>query len=355
MARFTRFAIDLINNQRISGWCYSRFRKKHPLKLQLFIDDVLFGEVTADEFRQDLFDLSVHPTGRCGFTYELPKRLDLASSKHLDIRVKGRKKSLVRYKSSEITKVIVSDLPRIVFMHIPKTAGTSFNTYARLFFPETKSIIHIETQKWHKKTDITAEYSYIAGHLTLEKMVQLFPVGMYTYYTIIREPYSHLHSHINWLRGIGSKVNKGFFNKHPKVIQELALKLNERGLEKTDFLEKFVRELDGLEIDGLEIDFFDNLQTRYFLKYRPDRVSSCDIENALKNISIFREIGITESYDQFTRKFCDNHNLEYVQQPQSLNRSNHSPLYDYNSARYQEIVYPLVKADLALYEKVKTK
>ncbi len=80
-----------------------------------------------------------------------------------------------------------------------------------------------------------------------------------------------------------------------------------------------------------------------------------DLETARQNCTIFREIGLTESYEEFTSAFCKNHGLQHIKQPEALNRSRYQPLYEFSSSSFQDIVYPLVKADLELYEYVKSK
>ncbi len=347
MARMLRYAIDTVNSQRISGWCYSGIFKQKPLTLEIYSGERLIGDVVSNEFRQDLIDLAVHPTGRCGFDYYFPEGFKVNPAEPIKICTKERFSRLIgRYSYNEIAQVSIEKLPHIIFMHIPKTAGTSFNTYASQFFPANKSITHIEAVP-DNRAALAQQYNYIAGHLSFGKLVALYPPVNFKYYSIVRNPIRHLHSHLNWVRGIGVDQTCGFFKKHPYVIQELAVKLNSRKMNIKDILYSFVQNL-----DGFEVDFFDNIQTRYFLDYRPERVTSDDISSAINNCAIFKNIGLTESYMEFTRAFCAENEFSHIEQPKPLNRSNHKPLYDIQSAEIKEIIFPLVREDLALYDYV---
>ena len=129
------------------------------------------------------------------------------------------------------------------------------------------------------------------------------------------------------------------------MIQQLATGLNKAEKHIKDTLHAFVQNL-----DGFERDFFDNIQTRYFLDYRPERVTSKEVQAAKENCSLFRGIGTTEHYEKFTKKFCYENGLNYIEQPQPLNRSKQKSLYNLESPEIKEILFPLVKSDMALYK-----
>ncbi len=74
----------------------------------------------------------------------------------------------------------------------------------------------------------------------------------------------------------------------------------------------------------------DNCQTRYFLDYRPERVTEADLERALNNFKRFTAIGLTEEYDDFTKQFCGTHKLPLLKQELPLNTSKHERLYNVN-------------------------
>lgn len=155
------------------------------------------------------------------------------------------------------------------------------------------------------------------------------------------------------MRAVGSDPKSVFYKRHPRVIRELAIRLN-RDLDRKagnikDTLYAFVQHL-----DGFERDFFDNIQSRYFLDYRPGRVASEDICAAKENSSVFNRIGTTELYREFTRNFCSENGLNYVEQAKPLNRSRRKKLYRPDSSDIKEILFPLVKYDMELYEYIRS-
>lgn len=347
--RIIKYAIDTVTTQRITGWCYWRIFPTRPIVLHIYYGEELIGELINDEFRQDLIDVAGHPTGECGFTFALPENFELKEGLALKIYMKSLVPCLLAsYEYNEIAQVCEGELPNIFFMHIPKTAGTSFNYYARQFFPEGSSITHIEGIQ-HEKAEVFERYHYIAGHLSLEKLAQLNPPDRFIYYTILRDPFKHLHSHLNWVKGVGVDTSSDFYKRHPPVVQKLAMELALKKKDIKTMLRDFVDNL-----DGFEIDFFDNIQTRYFLDYRPVRVGDEDLLVAKKNCALFRRVGLTESYKEFAASFCRDNGFRYVEQPKRLNKAKIEPLYNVHSAEIKEILLPLVKADLALYDYVAT-
>lgn len=347
MARLIRHAIDIANRQRISGWCYSRIRRTRPVTLIIFSGTEKIGEVKADTFRQDLLDLGVHPTGKCGFCFDFPDDFVFASKGQIRLVLKGRFSHLEKYNYNELAEVDTRENLPLVFMHIPKTAGTSFNTFVRQYFSDTKTVTHIETLNAESIAELK-QYQYVAGHCSFGQLIRDFSPEKYAYYSIIREPYSHLHSHLNWIRGIGADPASSFFTKHPGVIQKLALRLNNKDID----IETILKDL-AQNPEGFELDFFDNLQTRYFLDYRPERVEEQHLKEAIDNTKYFDSIGVTEEYDRFIRHFCRSNELIFIEQEKSLNRSKYAPLYDHKDERIRHLVKPLVFADQLLYKHIK--
>ena len=77
-------------------------------------------------------------------------------------------------------------------------------------------------------------------------------------FTIIREPYNHLISHI--FMGKESYTRPPRFKVHPQVVQDLALKLDKINFENAAEVEEFVN-----QIDGYALAAFENRQIRYFV------------------------------------------------------------------------------------------
>ena len=348
MNRFARYAIDIVNSRYISGWCFNLLRKKKPVKLRFYADNRKLGEIVAKRYREDLQSYRLHPNGLCGFEFQYPKDINIRNYRYITLYLNNSKKPVYRVATDQIPIVIENDLPKLFFMHIPKTAGTSFNTFARSCFPCDKTMIHIESEGKATYPLLEREKTYLSGHLSIQKIKESFDVSKFDLHTLIREPYSHLHSHLRWVKRLGADRKSGFFRKHHKTIHDISIKLNETDLTTEDNLHMLVDNL-----SGIELDFFDNLQTRYFLDYRPEKVEIPDFDNAKKNIPLFKSIGLTEKYPQFIQNFCNFYEIKNIDKPSSpLNKSAYRKLFDYDDPEVRSILAPLVKADLLLYSNI---
>lgn len=230
-------------------------------------------------------------------------------------------------------------------MHIPKTAGTSFNTLAQTFYPNGLTINHIELISPRDYHDLGANYDYISGHVRCGLLKEYFQAEHTAFYTIIREPYRQLHSHLQWMIQTAENPDERFFKATNETIYRLGQKLGEFDFSSAQSLETFVN-----SIDDLEAAFLDNVQTRYFLDDQPLRVVQQDMDTALSNGSLFELIGTTEHYDHFVERFKALNHIRGDTRLGKLNRSRSALLFDHQDEQIQEILKPLVHYDVRLYE-----
>ncbi|MDJ0958541.1 MAG: hypothetical protein QNI91_16865, partial [Arenicellales bacterium] len=106
------------------------------------------------------------------------------------------------------------------------------------------------------------------------------------------------------------------------------------------------------QLEGFGLDFFDNIQTRYFLDYRPEKVSVKDLQNAIDNIKSFALVGTAEELDGFIKRFCNRYGMVKANQPRSFNRLSRHRLFDYDDKAVQSILTPLVETDMQLRDVV---
>lgn len=356
---FYKISIDHVNGNYISGWCYNRFHKSRSVVLQLYGNGQLIAETRADRFREDFKALGLHPTGTCGFEFVSSQDVGFDLHHLHEIRVKGSKSWLARIEGGQwrgrqvnISKRLKKTIfPRkkssstAVFMHIPKTAGTSFNTLAHSLFPKGATINHIELIPAHRYPALQQEYRFISGHLRFGLLKKYFGSDNTSYFTIVREPYQQLHSHLKWMIQTAANPDEEFFKATNKVIYNLGLKLSRVDFSSTDSLRYFVDSL-----DDLEAAFLDNNQTRYFLDDQPRRVIEGDLDKAAANAALFDLVGITEEYDSFVDRFKELNNIDVSTILNRLNISRAAYLFDYNDEIVCDILKPLVQVDLPLYD-----
>ena len=78
--------LDRVEGSRVSGWAKYLHRNKPPT-VELLVNGELIDRTVAEIYRRDVLEAGKHPTGKCGFKFELDNPLsesDLVSVKVLD-------------------------------------------------------------------------------------------------------------------------------------------------------------------------------------------------------------------------------------------------------------------------------
>jgi hypothetical protein len=348
-SKLYRYSIDTFNGRFVNGWCFHRLYKKRRLKISIVADGRLIGTTETGEYRRDLKSQKLHATGLCGFDFSFPADFMPDRFQSLEIYVTGLDKPLFNTAGNEVETLIPDPAQKICFMHIPKTAGSSFNAFLRRCYPQAVYAPHLERMPKEIRESITASKICVSGHLPWYEIKSLVEKTSHGLYSIIREPYRHLHSHINYVRRVAtdSEDEANYEYKHNDTIRGLAEKLMQVDFGDDTQIRNFVD-----TIAGYERDFFDNIQTRYFLDYRPEKVRLEDFENAQENIRRFRLIGLTEEYDRFVERFCQDLRLPPQTELQSSNISDHYQLFDPLQESAINPLHELVTFDQQLYRSV---
>ncbi len=342
-----RWSVDRLNGRFISGWCFNRLFKNRPVSITIAADETVLGRCTSDRYRPDLVEKKVHPSGVCGFDFNFGADFDPRNHQRLQLFVDASAAPLVSIDCAAIEIRRPKLSAPVWFMHIPKTAGSSFNAFARTCFSAERFLTHIERLGIDERSRAARRANYLSGHLPLYQLSELIKPNGYKYFSIIREPYSHLHSHLNYVRGVdpGSLLEHHYTYQHNESVKVLSSELNRIDFGDHVEIRRFVNEL-----KAYQLDFFDNMQTRYFLSHRPARVSRDDLEQACENVMKFTSVGLTESYDRFREHFCAFIGVAADKQTIQANKSKQYRLFDLADSGVREIVLPLVQYDLKLYE-----
>jgi len=313
--------------------------------LKFYADDVSLGESTASIHRADLKALSFHPTGNCGYEFTIPTHINIRDFTSLKILVDNNQVPIKIIDTASIQQVARISGKKVIFMHVPKTAGTTFNSFAQTVFPEGQAVVHIESQEPSAYPSLIQKSSYLAGHLPLREIQSHFDLKQFDLITILREPYAHLHSHLKWVKNIGKDPSSDFFHNHSNETKELALLLNTIDFSTQESLDQLVNGICG-ELTSL----FDNHQTRYFLDYRRIRVEDEDLAIAKSQLDQFSLIGSTENYSQFVSIFCNRYKID---EPASIDKRNVSEsklIFDITDPLVRQTLHPFVCYDIALYQ-----
>ena len=346
--RITPYFIDILNKEYSSGWCFHRIFRNTPTQISFRVDNALVGETECSLMREDLQDQNLHPTGICGFECKFYESFDIQPEQILSVHINNSSIPITRIPGNQVLDVFRPELNPLFFMHIPKTAGTSFNNYIRQYFGYGKSHTHIQTTPLPEQRCMARDSDFLSGHITYEHIDTIYvDRPNIDLHTIVRDPLKQLHSHIGWVKGIALDQGSEFFRKHNALVQKMGRDLFQTDLSEPGNLKQLVENL-----DGFQIDFFDNIQTRYFLGYRPDRVAQSDCDNAIGNISKFATIGLTENFGAYVEEFCDYYAIQQKPVTSVHNPSKVAPLFDVSNPEIRDVLSPLVCYDLQLYKKI---
>jgi hypothetical protein len=138
--------------------------------------------------REDVKAQNLHPSGLCGFSFTFPSYYNPSTTNTpISIIVKESETKLAILDPNIMGTVLQPrvklwqrfKLPHsfkkhrnsVFFMHIPKTAGTSFNSFARKVYKPTEVLTHIEAYDASTFPQIAQDYLFISGHLRMDSIL----------------------------------------------------------------------------------------------------------------------------------------------------------------------------------------
>jgi hypothetical protein len=181
----------------------------------------------------------------------------------------------------------INQSKKTFFIHVGKTAGSSFNKFLRSYFSGEE---HCERYRVNGKSGQLQSLShlktlnYVSGHLKLTEFLKNFDREQYFLTTILRHPVDQTISHLNWIIFISENVDSAFFENHPKFIKDMSLNIRSQNLEDPRNIQSILKEYKGM---------FQNNQSRYFW------TEKLDSDSVIRNLSKFDLVGLTEQYPKF--------------------------------------------------------
>jgi hypothetical protein len=237
--------------------------------------------------------------------------------------------------------------PRLLFMHIPKAAGSTVNSYLASHYRKRRHEVHVESHpKWNRDDNYFRSLDFISGHVTLALLAKRLNLENYYKVTVVREPYAQLASHLAWVRKLSDPGEEVRFKNHPDYIQQFSRKLLAADFSKPRSIRKLVKSLTELEQRLVE-----NCQVRYFAPVAAGKAASkADLTAAIQACQIFDRIGTTQTIDEFLRDVA--RDMGWAE-PVQAGRENISRGYyglDISRFRTRSALEPLVRFDLGLYQ-----
>jgi len=195
--------VSKVTKYRVNGWAFRENSEVAPT-LRLVVNGKNLQTCKADIFREPL--QKVHPTGACGFSFVLKKRQALSDEDVVQVFC-GK---------HEISQKIKSHFDEYYFfVHIPKTAGSSFrNMLYKQFeqttiYPNLNDIISNGGSYFSLKDaseQITSQarpFQLLMGHYPFHTG-RLLPKKP-TYIVFLRDPVKRAVSHLYHLKRVGKE------------------------------------------------------------------------------------------------------------------------------------------------------
>ncbi|WP_444924272.1 hypothetical protein ACJJH9_03140 [Microbulbifer sp. DLAB2-AF] len=321
----------------IHGWALNKINNS-PVTVKVTTDKEEYY-IVAKELRKDIIDCGLHPTGNCGFSINIGRRLNNPAKVNMMIDVGELKPSRPKFVNKQI-----------FFMHIAKTAGSSTNRFFVQFLGDKNSAVHIEGENNPKSL---RGLRYISGHIGYESFFNnYFPhlacdrQDIYLA-TILRSPLKQLVSHLNWVRHLIEPQKAEFLASHPPIVHKISQRLKNLDFTSPEDMSEFVETL-----KPSERPLFDNCQSRYFHSgCSSSSYSQNDFNKALENFKKFHFVGITERFESSIRILADKAGIidDWISTPkENVNSFDYG--FDFNNGELIESVSPLIKYDNKLYE-----
>jgi hypothetical protein len=230
---------DLVNvNTSVSGLVYGWAVKLNNLSAQLTIEIKSKSNqvcVIANVFRPDVANLAEYGLGHCGFSCDISDW----ECQEVSVKVLG---VLAKNTQAEPTGLIM-------FVHIPKTAGTSFKDAAIKYVgngliaknygkasPESTPWISETLLKNNNYSELYRrlkenKFQFYMGHMHAMPAALVIPIRQVM--TIMRDPIaqviSHYNHHVRWLNYEGSVVDyiksAAFKNMQSRILSPLPVSL----------------------------------------------------------------------------------------------------------------------------------
>lgn len=186
-------------------------------------------------------------------------------------------------------------MKKYLFIHIAKTAGSSVNTFFENFFGKDRCATHLESNPgWRdteKRAAIVDTSQFLSGHIVYGEFAQKLDLKDYFVFAFLRDPKAHVVSHLAWIRKLAEPSETIRFLRHPKYIQDLALKMKQMDLHAPSQARAFV---DGLTAQ--ERALLDNPQVRYLRRNMGGLVNQNDVTSALHTATHLDFLGFVEDF-----------------------------------------------------------
>lgn len=256
---------------------------------------------------------------------------------------------VVQKDENTLTKVIsfVNKEP-LLYVHIAKTAGSTVNKVLKGLFGFEQSLIHAESVPNWQELVKQQKVDFLSGHIPYKAFMQVSELQLYKKAITFREPYSHVISHLSWIRALALDENKERYEAHPEYIKDLSDKLASYDLSRSEQITEVIK-----TFNVLELCLLDNTQTRYIrTNLVKETVDESDVLSSLENLKSFDFVGADNNISGFLSDIASDYGFKYKTEDRRENVLSNKFGLDITDTAIKVALLPLVKYDLQLYDVV---
>jgi hypothetical protein len=328
--------VDEVNKTCVSGWVSCIDQDLNPVALKITKGNEV-KLAFADLIRSDVLRAGRAKTECCGYSVSFSKDNF------------ERAKVEVLFPAGELTKIAPSYKGRkVFFIHIPKVAGSSVNDCISSAI-EGRYYTHIEG--FRGRWDEISDANFLSGHIRYKEYEREFSQSDYVVFAFFREPFSHVKSHMNWVRRLAEPALIDNRESHPSIVRKIS-----DDLARLDFTDAVKMKSYVNNIKPTAYGLFDNCQVRYLSDVKPnERVTKKHLDQAIKNLQHLHFVGISEYSKESQFQLMS---LLGLRMNKSETKSNVNS-YDYglnlSEAAIADALMPFVRFDIKLYEAAKSR
>ena len=210
--------------------------------------------------------------------------------------------------------------PRLFFVHIPKTAGSTINTIAGLLCPRSQD--HLENRAWRDR-DVFGTYNFLSGHLSSRLPIELYAPRGYRFFTMFREPAEQFVSHLRWLRHYAKLPKEEARRLIDPLNLEIAYALDAAPPALNSQIACLRALLHNPHLASAVRPLFDNSLTRYMVTVSGEKMADrADAEQARRALDDFDVIGLQAEFGE---------TLALLERATGLNWTAHAGRWDNSS------------------------
>ncbi len=245
---------------------------------------------------------------------------------------------------------------KLFFLHIPKTAGTSFVDSIKPWFSEDRRANYVEGISKEERTALDDRH-FISGHIFFEEIQRLPYIVDYRLVSVFRDPYARLASHIRYMDRYNQPEYEAAFHHLGDDLKAIVKVIGKMDFQRSDDFEALFAGLTGWGRAAYE-----NCQTRFLVCDLESTVASPyedlpdgALDLALERLEAFDLIGISETLDTTIERLAALLDIPLTPNgsaPRSNTASSNRQI-DHTDPRIREVMKPLLGLDEPLYARAK--